>query len=1046
MVTQLNIPFIHSRRLGLAAIVVACHLVLLPGILRGQEGRVGQEPELVERLPSRILQNQPFVGRFGETPYMNFGFKNYSRLPEFSSNLTYHYNDLGDPLLYGTQLVNWAERRGLGVQRGYSAVGEGGGHGETTNAYRNLFGNVIIGSDGTDSWQSKFIYGDEIRSSLTPLTMKLSNMNGLRVDVATKLDNFSLMLSTLPWAGQTGQGPGVNGSPSPRVPTMMLSSHYQRKIGFLNVSGTFLNIHQYEPLMASRFESLKGTPGAIQTAPAMVALRILDDSPQDGRGGPVLHDVRVYVDGELHPELEPFIVHLNKRRDERQVYMAPLKNDGTRFALPSLRNYALENRGAPNSGYNIYININPVDPELWYRGYEFPFFIDHLFYRDFKLNDENHVVDDKGTTVRDKFAYDQAESSGDYLGLSTMADLPQAFDGETYGILYVDLESIQQSITSVEIELTLANDYRVEMSQIPMSGSTETPPGRNHAERYRYASFFRTVARADGNPQDGTPEKVRIKVGAPTGLRLASASVNGVFKGFQINGEFARSTQYQQYISGIPGPRVPLSAQFPTLDALSVSAFQREQAPGARGTISDNSYYLTVQRGFDRWDVGGELFSMGPLYTTEFRSYLAADEFNLNGNPVAYNNTLLHRMVEDNDDNDRYPDSWYANFDKKQAQMDIDGVFPGLDADSDGIPDTNRNLNREPDYLEPFLMYDADPQEFDYGADVNHNDFIDSRENDWEADLPYDPDLGGLHLYGSYKPLPGLKLTLGSMDAEQNAGALPSESLYSRMSYGRQVPTIGLFFSELSVERIRDGVEDHLSVYSDQVLTLAEQKQIFSSTRNQAIAPFREEIRLDSLNYRNSTFTRLFAEARWQAVPHLNMHNKVKFEINHQHGGELFDHTVQASDRQTRWTMAHKIDYDWEIAPNLTLFSGFKFRYHKQWRRTLELPDVHERHLIPLMKLNYRLTSRTRFQLGAQGITSKLPYRVTDLARPEENFEQRDTVLMMTNLSKYFGYIISTNAGVRHRLKKFEDPAVDAIRGERFTAVFINAILGFEED
>jgi hypothetical protein len=1046
MVTQLNIPFIHSRRLGLAAIVVACHLVLLPGILRGQEGRVGQEPELVERLPSRILQNQPFVGRFGETPYMNFGFKNYSRLPEFSSNLTYHYNDLGDPLLYGTQLVNWAERRGLGVQRGYSAVGEGGGHGETTNAYRNLFGNVIIGSDGTDSWQSKFIYGDEIRSSLTPLTMKLSNMNGLRVDVATKLDNFSLMLSTLPWAGQTGQGPGRNGSPSPRVPTMMLSSHYQRKIGFLNVSGTFLNIHQYEPLMASRFESLKGTPGAIQTAPAMVALRILDDSPQDGRGGPVLHDVRVYVDGELHPELEPFIVHLNKRRDERQVYMAPLKNDGTRFALPSLRNYALENRGAPNSGYNIYININPVDPELWYRGYEFPFFIDHLFYRDFKLNDENHVVDDKGTTVRDKFAYDQAESSGDYLGLSTMADLPQAFDGETYGILYVDLESIQQSITSVEIELTLANDYRVEMSQIPMSGSTETPPGRNHAERYRYASFFRTVARADGNPQDGTPEKVRIKVGAPTGLRLASASVNGVFKGFQINGEFARSTQYQQYISGIPGPRVPLSAQFPTLDALSVSAFQREQAPGARGTISDNSYYLTVQRGFDRWDVGGELFSMGPLYTTEFRSYLAADEFNLNGNPVAYNNTLLHRMVEDNDDNDRYPDSWYANFDKKQAQMDIDGVFPGLDADSDGIPDTNRNLNREPDYLEPFLMYDADPQEFDYGADVNHNDFIDSRENDWEADLPYDPDLGGLHLYGSYKPLPGLKLTLGSMDAQQNAGALPSESLYSRMSYGRQVPTIGLFFSELSVERIRDGVEDHLSVYSDQVLTLAEQKQIFSSTRNQAIAPFREEIRLDSLNYRNSTFTRLFAEARWQAVPHLNMHNKVKFEINHQHGGELFDHTVQASDRQTRWTMAHKIDYDWEIAPNLTLFSGFKFRYHKQWRRTLELPDVHEHHLIPLMKLNYRLTSRTRFQLGAQGITSKLPYRVTDLARPEENFEQRDTVLMMTNLSKYFGYIISTNAGVRHRLKKFEDPAVDAIRGERFTAVFINAILGFEED
>ncbi len=1045
MVRELNISFIRSSLLRLGALVAVCHMGLLPGIVHGQEGRVVKEPELVDQLPSRVLLDQPFVGRFNETPYRNFGSENYPRLPEFSSNLTYRYNTLGDPLLYGTQSVNWVERRGLGVQRGYSQVGEGGGHGETANAYRNLFGNVIIGSDGTDVWQSKAIYADEIRSSLTPLTMKLSNMNGLRFDVSTKLDNFSAMFSTLPWAGQTPQGPGVNGGPSPRVATMMMASHYQRQIGFLNFSGTFLNIHQYEPLMASRFESLNGVPGAIQTAPAMVALRILDDSPQDGRGGPVLHNVEVYVNGELHPELEPFVVHLTKRRDERQVYVAPLRNDGTRFALPNSNNYAFENRGAPNTGYNLYININPVDPALWYRGYEFPFFIDHLFYRDFKLNDENHVIDDEDTTVRDVFAYDQAESSGDFVGLSTMADLPQAFDGETYGIVYVDLESIEEFITSVEIDLTLANDYRVEMSQIPMAGSTDTPPGTNPAERYRYASFFRTVARADGNPQDGTPKRVRINVGAPTGLRLTSASVNGVFKGFQINGEFARSSQYQQYVSGKPGPRVPLST-YPTEDALAVSAFQREQSPGARGTISDNSYYLTVQRGFNRWDVGGELFSMGPLYTTEFRSYIAADEFNLNGNPVSYNNTLLHRMVEDNDDNDRYPDSWYASVDKKQAQMDIDGVFPGLDADSDGIPDTNRNLNREPDYLEPFLMYDADPQEFDYGVDLNHNDFIDSRENDWEADLPYDPDLAGLHLYGSYKPLPGLKLTLGSMDAEQNAGALPSESLYSRVSYGRQVTTIGLFFSELSVERIRDGVEDHLSVYSDRVLTSAEQNQIFSSTRNQAIAPFREEIRLDSLNYRNSTFTRLFAEARWQAVPHLNMHNKVKFEINHQHGGELFDDTVQASDRQSRWTMAHKIDYDWEVAPGLTLFSGFKFRYHKQWRRSLETPLVHERHVIPLMKLQYRLTSRTRFQLGAQGITSKLPYRVTDLARPEEDFEQRDTVLMMTNLSRYFGYIVSTNAGVRHRFKRFEDPAVDEIRGERFTAVFINAILGFEDD
>jgi len=1036
-VTTRNSPFALSSRLRLGLITAL--LPLLPASVCGQEGEEVPGPELVEHLPSRILQQQPFVGRFDDDSYTNFGLRNYSRQTESSSNLTHHYNSFGDPLMYGTQSVNWVERRGLGVQRGFSSRSAGGGHGETANAYQSLFGKVIVGTDGTDAWQAKAIYGEEIRSSLTPLTMKLSNMNGLRFDIGTELDNFTAMFSTLSYGGQSGQGVSPDGSPNPRVPTMMLASHYQRKVGFLNFGGTFLNIHQYEPLMASPFESLEGVPGAVQTAPSLIALRISDDSPQDGRGGPVLHGVDVYVNGELHPELEPFVVRL-QRRDHRQVYMAQLKNDGSRFALTTRDDYVGVNKGQSSSGYELYINNTGLDPAVWYRGYEFPRFIDHHYYRDFKLFGPDHVVDEEsGVTVHDAFADEVAESSGDFLGLSTMADLPQAFDGETYGVLYVNLESVQEYITSVEIELTLANDYQVEMSEIPMSGSPDFTPPADYARRYRYASFYRTVARAKGNPQDGVPKRVRVNVGTTTGLRLASANVNGVVKGFQINAEFARSTQFQQYVSGNPGPRLPQ-------DALAVNALEREQKPGARSAINDHAYFLTVQRDFERFDVGGELFSMGPLYTTEFRSYIAADEFNLNGAPVAYNNTLLHRMVEDNDDNDRYPDSWYIYFDKKQAQMDIDGVFPGLDDDHDGVPDTNRNLNQEPDYLEPFLMYDADPQEFDYGVDFNHNDVIDSRENDWEADLPYDPDLAGLHLYGSYKPLPGLKLTVGSMDAEQTAGDLPSETRYSRLGYLQRVPTIGRFFSELSLERIRDGVADPLSVYSDRVLTEAEQRAIHEQGRNQEVVPFREEIRLDSLNYKNSTFTRFFTEAHWQVVPHLKMQNKAKLEINHQHGGEVFDGTSQASDRRTRWTMAHKIDYDWQLKSNLTLFSGFKLRYHKAWWRSRELPVTHQRHLIPLMKLEYRLTSRTRFQLGAQGITSKLPYRLTDLALPQDSFDQRDTVFMMTNLSRYFGYIISTNAGIRHRIKKFDDSAEDQLRGERFTAVFINAILGFEAD
>ena len=91
------------------------------------------------------------------------------------------------------------------------------------------------------------------------------------------------------------------------------------------------------------------------------------------------------------------------------------------------------------------------------------------------------------------------------------------------------------------------------------------------------------------------------------------------------------------------------------------------------------------------------------------------------------------------------------------------------------MPDHNRNYNGMPDYVEPFLMYDADPQDYDYGADLNHNDFIDARENDWEADYPYDPDLRGLHLYGQLQTDAGSDLDLGGLTSRANRWVLAQQ-------------------------------------------------------------------------------------------------------------------------------------------------------------------------------------------------------------------------------------------------------------------------------
>ena len=71
---------------------------------------------------------------------------------------------------------------------------------------------------------------------------------------------------------------------------------------------------------------------------------------------------------------------------------------------------------------------------------------------------------------------------------------------------------------------------------------------------------------------------------------------------------------------------------------------------------------------------------------------------------------------------------------------------------------------------------------------------------------------------------------------------------------------------------------------------------------------------------------------------------------------------------------------------------------------------------------------------------------MTDLANPDNDFEQYDTIFMMTNNSRYFGYIISTNAGISHRIRDFSNVARGEVSNEDFTSFFINVILGFEDE
>ena len=90
---------------------------------------------------------------------------------------------------------------------------------------------------------------------------------------------------------------------------------------------------------------------------------------------------------------------------------------------------------------------------------------------------------------------------------------------------------------------------------------------------------------------------------------------------------------------------------------------------------------------------------------------------------------------------------------------------------------------------------------------------------------------------------------------------------------------------------------------------------------------------------------------------------------------------------------------------------------------------------------------------GADAVSSRhtgrrffLPYRVEDSADSDRTFKQFDAVAMVSNNSKYFGYIVSTNAGVSRRNKEYENSEIGTVGDEEFVSAFVNVIVGFEAE
>ena len=355
-------------------------------------------------------------------------------------------------------------------------------------------------------------------------------------------------------------------------------------------------------------------------------------------------------------------------------------------------------------------------------------------------------------------------------------------------------------VDQVSVDFDVSGDYTLELAEV-FNGASANP-----------ATYFYRAAYADGNPSDQYFQRVRVRYGRQTGRTLLGGHFNLDLKGFMLRSEYVHNLSFRAY---------------PSLITTKLK----------HKTLHSNAFFVALKRDWQKVSVGAEHFSVGENYSThlsvqddDYRSYfqfltspfIYPTNFNeprlpdsIEGERPAPTNTIEFNSVDDNDDKDPFPDSYFL---RKTTNLvtggrfieDPDGVFPGLDLDMNGRPDINENDNRIPDYYEPFLLYRVNPDAYDFGEDMNNNGVIDEREDDDEPDYPYEVGQRGWNVFSQYRPTPYSLLTAGYHRARDFALGDEARTAYVRLEYDRDVPFWAKVRAVGRSKRVHDDIADRV--------------------------------------------------------------------------------------------------------------------------------------------------------------------------------------------------------------------------------------------
>ena len=579
---------------------------------------------------------------------------------------------------------------------------------------------------------------------------------------------------------------------------------------------------------------------------------------------------------------------------------------------------------------------------------------------------------------------------------------------------------------AMEIEATVANDYRIGVSQAHRFSDKLFELVPRQVDEFGVPQLFVDrstepviIDRAEGNIRDlSNKRNVRFRYGFNTGTTRYGADIKANFSGLKLSGELALSSTYQQFPSRTGEQLAPLRGSAWFINAVKTLG--------------------------DELDVGLELFHVGPKYG----GYQGSRE-GYRGGTLFYNDrggtnrtepiNFELPLVNDNDDGDQWSDDDIGNEGVSVTQNNRDaGVFPGQDEDRDATWDQDINENNIPDFNEPFLLYHSDPVDFLYGYDWNNNLRIDQHENDEKPDFRYDKDLEGSHLFVAYRPIRPLEVAVGGFNNRGIAEGTRNDVRYVRTSFVLSDPARGEIEIRHDTKRVRDDIRDSYYNFAEFPVPAGPQPG---------------DSGYDTLPMRNSIASTLWLGTRYSQVLNLHVENNVRILDNHQLLEVFKDGTSQDDVRRTQFTTVNRFDYrfrfgKWRITPMLKRLTLVETAKPKGSPRAAARSQSWT---APILKVDYSLSKNTTLRLGQQGFRlgfvdnrrtrNFAAFRFRDKRDPLEEFASSDFVIMFENHSITLGKLMIVNIGWHRQTKEFMERSVSVLN-QRFSRLFIELVAG----